>query len=214
MFPLQGSLLDDVDDLGLRSLAPLRRTPLADGAWVDVRPGWLTGADELFGHLRRGVDWRAERRRMYDRVVDTPRLLRFYAAGEQLPHPVLEEAREALSRHYAAELGEPFVSAGLCLYRDGRDSVAWHGDDLGRSATIDTMVAIVSLGAPRPLLLRPASERARAEHRGGTLRFVVGHGDLVVMGGSCQRTWHHAIPKLTGAVGPRISVQFRPRDVR
>lgn len=214
MFSLQGSLLDDVTEIGLRSLAPTRRTPLADGAWVDVRPGWLTGADDLFAHLHAEVDWRAERRRMYDRDVDTPRLLRFYGADEALPHPVLDEARDALSHHYAAELGEPFVTAGMCLYRDGRDSVAWHGDDIGRSATHDTMVAIVSLGTPRPLLLRPASEAAKAEHRGGSLRFVVGHGDLVVMGGSCQRTWHHAIPKLTGAVGPRISVQFRPFDVR
>ncbi|GAB47781.1 alpha-ketoglutarate-dependent dioxygenase AlkB [Mobilicoccus pelagius] len=214
MFHLQGSLLDDVDEIGLRPLAATRRTPLADGAWVDVRPGWLTGADEVFAHLHERVDWRAERRRMYDRDVDTPRLLRFYGAGEPLPHPVLREAREALSRHYAPKLGEPFVTAGMCLYRDGRDSVAWHGDDIGRSATHDTMVAIVSLGTPRPLLLRPVSDRARAEHRGGTLRFVVGHGDLVVMGGSCQRTWHHAIPKIAGAVGPRISVQFRPYDVR
>jgi alkylated DNA repair dioxygenase AlkB len=96
----------------------------------------------------------------------------------------------------------------MCFYRDGRDSVAWHGDTIGRSRTEDTMVAIVSFGAPRPLLLRP---------RGGgepTLRYVLGHGDLVVMGGSCQRTWEHAIPKTARPVGPRISVQFRPRGVR
>ncbi|WP_312719330.1 alpha-ketoglutarate-dependent dioxygenase AlkB [Mobilicoccus sp.] len=214
MFHLQGSLLDDVAEVGLRSLDVTTRTPLADGAWVDVRPGWLTGADEVFARLHDEVDWRAERRRMYDRTVPTPRLLRFYDGGEHLPHPVLIDAREALSAHYAAELGEPFVTAGLCLYRDGADSVAWHGDDIGRSATHDTMVAIVSLGTPRPLMLRPHSDRAKADHRGGSLRFHVGHGDLVVMGGSCQRTWQHAVPKLTGSVGPRISVQFRPHDVR
>lgn len=69
---------------------------------------------------------------MYERVVDVPRLLAFYRVGEPLPHPVLDEARQALSAHYAAELGEPFATAGLCHYRDGRDSVAWHGDRIGR----------------------------------------------------------------------------------
>lgn len=214
MYGLQGSLLDDVETVGLRPLGATTRMTLADGAWVDVRPGWVTGADDVFAHLLDAVEWVAERRRMYDRDIDTPRLLRFYSENEVLPHSVLEEARAALGARYAAELGEPFSTAGMCLYRDGNDSVAWHGDNFGRSATYDTMVAIVSLGAPRPLLLRPASDRAKAEHRGGSLRLLVGHGDLVVMGASCQRTWHHAIPKISGAVGPRISVQFRPHDVR
>lgn len=144
---------------------------------------------------------------MYDRVVEVPRLLAWYGEGEALPAPLLEMARDALSAHYAPELGEPFRTAGLCYYRDGRDSVAWHGDTIGRSATEDTMVAIVSFGAPRRLLLRP---------RGGgeALAFSLGHGDLVVMGGSCQRTWEHAVPKTATPVGPRISVQFRPRGVR
>lgn len=111
------------------------------------------------------VAWRAERRQMWDSVVDVPRLTRFYGEGEPLPHPSLDVARDALSHHYADELGERFVSAGLCLYRDGRGSVAWHGD-------------------------------------------------LVVMGGSCQRTWDHAVPKTAQPVGPRISVQLRVRGVR
>jgi alkylated DNA repair dioxygenase AlkB len=121
---------------------------------------------------------------------------------------VLEGCRRALYRHYGAELGEPFRTAGLCLYRDGKDSVAWHGDTIGRGKNEDNMVAIVSIGTPRALLLRP---------RGGggpTLRHQLGHGDLLVMGGSCQRTWEHAIPKTARCLGPRISIQFRPRDVR
>ena len=184
----------------------ITRHELTAGAWVDVLPGWLQGSDEVFDTLL-GIDWRADRRQMYDTVVDVPRLLRWFGAGEGLPHPLLTEAREALSAHYAPELGEPFVTAGMCLYRDGRDSVAWHGDTLGRSARHDTMVAILSLGSPRNLALRPRA--------GGhdTLRFPLGHGDLIVMGGSCQRTWEHAIPKTAKPVGPRISVQFRPRDV-
>ncbi|MFE6775177.1 alpha-ketoglutarate-dependent dioxygenase AlkB [Streptomyces sp. NPDC057702] len=204
---LQGSLLDATEEIGLRSLRATRRTALAHGAWVDVLPGWLTGADALFAHLARTVPWHAERRRMYERTVEVPRLLASYRAGEALPHPVLDRAREALSAHYAAELGEPFVSAGLCFYRDGRDSVAWHGDRIGRGATRDTMVAIVSVGQPRALLLRPRGGGGPAS------RWALGHGDLIVMGGSCQRTWDHAVPKSRRATGPRVSVQFRPRGV-
>ncbi|MFE4577703.1 alpha-ketoglutarate-dependent dioxygenase AlkB [Streptomyces chartreusis] len=203
---LQGSLFDQTDELRLGSLAGIRRTRLAHGAWIDVLPGWLSGADTLFEQLASEVPWRAERRTMYDHVVDVPRLLAFYGVDDALPHPVLAEARDALSAHYAEELGEPFTTAGLCHYRDGRDSVAWHGDRIGRGAREDTMVAILSVGAPRDLLLRPM--------RGGeTVRRPLGHGDLIVMGGSCQRTWEHSIPKTTRATGPRISVQFRPHGV-
>ncbi|WFE39447.1 alpha-ketoglutarate-dependent dioxygenase AlkB [Micromonospora sp. WMMD998] len=185
----------------------LRRHELSRGAWVDHLPGWVRGSDAVLDALRHDVPWRAERRTMYDTEVDVPRLLCWYAAGRPLPHPVLTAARDTLTRHYAPELGEPFVTAGLCLYRDGRDSVAWHGDTQGRSAHTDTMVAIVSFGSPRPLLLRPRGGG------GAGLRFPLGHGDLVVMGGSCQRTWEHAVPKTTRPVGPRVSVQFRPAGV-
>ena len=208
--PFQGSLLDTGDEAGLGPLgSSVRRTPLAHGAWVDVRPSWVTGADALLDRLLQAVPWRAERRRMYERVVDVPRLVCFYDEGAPLPDPVLEECRRALDRHYDAELGEPFRTVGLCLYRDGRDSVAWHGDTIGRGKKEDTIVAIVSIGTPRALLLRP---------RGGggpTLRHQLGHGDLLVMGGSCQRTWEHCVPKTArGVTGPRVSIQFRPRDVR
>jgi alkylated DNA repair dioxygenase AlkB len=204
----QGSLLDICGEAGPGPLGPsVRRTTLTGGAWIDVRRGWFSGADALFERLIDAVPWRAERRHMYDRVVDVPRLVSFFAEGESLPDPALDEIKRALDEHYGPELGEPFRTCGLCLYRAGSDSVAWHGDTTGRSSTQDTMVAIVSLGAPRALLLRP---------RGGgkALRHELGHGDLLVMGGSCQRTWEHSIPKTARAVGPRISVQFRPRDVR
>jgi alkylated DNA repair dioxygenase AlkB len=208
---VQESLLDICDEPRLGRLSgSVRRTPLAHGAWVDLCRGWLTGSGAVFARLAEPggvVPWRAEKRQMYDKVVAVPRLLCFYGEDAPLPDPVLTAAREALNAHYGPELGEPFRTAGLCLYRDGRDSVAWHGDTIGRGKTEDTMVAIVSLGTPRPLMLRPRD--------GGTsLRFEVGHGDLLVMGGSCQRTWEHAVPKTSQPVGPRISVQFRPRGVR
>ncbi|MFF0637057.1 alpha-ketoglutarate-dependent dioxygenase AlkB [Nocardia sp. NPDC004151] len=205
--PLQGSLFDGFGEVELGGLDGLRRTELGDGAWVDVLPGWLSGADELFERLAAGVPWRADRRAMYDRVVDVPRLLSFYDEGRELPDPILTEARSTLSAYYSRELGEPFTTAGLCYYRDGDDSVAWHGDTIGRGATDDTMVAIVSVGAARSLLLRPRGG-------GASVRYALGHGDLIVMGGSCQRTWEHAVPKTRRPVGPRISIQFRPRGVR
>jgi alkylated DNA repair dioxygenase AlkB len=209
----QGSLLDTDPTVGVGPLDAVVRTTLGAGAWVDVLPGWLTGADALFQTLADDVPWQAERRRMYERVVDVPRLLAHYGEDEPLPHAVLEAARGALSSHYAAELGEPFRTAGLCLYRDGRDSVAWHGDRIGRGNTEDTMVAIVSVGAPRVLMLRPRP--GTGPGGGGTThRYALGHGDLIVMGGSCQRTWEHAVPKTTRQVGPRISIQFRPSGVR
>ncbi|WP_370894684.1 alpha-ketoglutarate-dependent dioxygenase AlkB [Janibacter sp. GXQ6167] len=203
---LQGSLFDTGEEVGLGPLRP-RRVTLGLGAWLDLAPGWLSGADELYDALRADVPWRAERRQMYERVVDVPRLTCFYDGHEPLPHPVLAEARGALSAHYRAELGEPFVTLGMCLYRDGADSVAWHGDRIGRSRDQDTMIAIISVGSARDLALRPRDG-------GPSRRFSVGHGDLAVMGGSCQRTWDHAIPKATGATGPRISIQYRVDGVR
>ena len=204
---IQSSLFDDATDHA--TIGPLagrvRRRMLSDGAWIDICPGWISGSATLFDALHEQVPWRAERRRMYDRVVDVPRLVAIYDEHATLPDPLLNNARAALSRHYVDELPDGFATAGLCLYRDGSDSVAWHGDRIGRGSTHDTMVAIVSLGSPRPLMLRP---------RGGgpSVKITAGPGDLVVMGGSCQRTWEHAIPKATG-VGARISIQFRPLGV-
>ena len=199
------STLFETQAAGLADFGGLERRVLTRGAWVDVHRTWVPQADEVFAALVADVPWRAERREMYDRVVDVPRLVHTYLGGQPLPHPVLDEAREALGDHYEAELGERFVTAGCCYYRDGNDSVAWHGDRIGRARSHDTMVAIVSFGDPRRLCLRPGGG-------GESIAIEMGHGDLVVMGGSCQRTWEHAVPK-GAAAGPRISVQFRPRNV-
>ena len=173
----------------------LRRVKLSAGAWVDHQPAWLTGHARLFDALADSVRWRESEQQLYDRTVATPRLIGM--VPEDGDHPLLEEMRRSLSRRYR----EDFVRVSLALYRDGRDSVAFHGDRVARTLP-NALVATVSLGAPRRFLMRP--------HGGGASHaWNLGWGDLIVMGGSCQRTWQHAIPKVAQA-GPRIAVMFRP----
>ena len=182
---------------GVRPLDGAERTTLTRGAWVDVLRNFVVGADDVLERLVADVPWRAERRPMYDRIVDVPRLVHTYVVDEELPHPLLTTAREALSAHYLPELGEPFVTAGCCFYRDGRDSVAWHGDTIGRGKHTDTMVAIVSFGDPRRLALRP---------RGGgeSIAVEMGHGDL--------RRDGRLVPAHLGALRPE-GRQRRPPDL-
>jgi alkylated DNA repair dioxygenase AlkB len=199
----QLSLFDTGDEarLGPRD-CPVGRADLGDGAWLDVRRQWVGRHDLLFDRLMDTVTWRAESRRMYDRTVAVPRLVAFYDEGDELPDALLAEARERLSLRYQDQACGPLRTVGLCLYRDGADSVAWHGDTIGRDSGGDTLVAIVSLGERRRFLLRPAGG-------GPSLRYELGAGDLLVMGGSCQRTWQHAVPKSSRVPGPRMSIQFR-----
>ncbi|HLH29132.1 MAG TPA: alpha-ketoglutarate-dependent dioxygenase AlkB, partial [Acidimicrobiales bacterium] len=156
----------------------------------------------LFERLLARVPWREEERVMYDRKVAVPRLVAFYGEDDDLPDPTLEDARHSLNDHYEIRSGGPLRTVGVCLYRDGRDSVAWHGDRIGRRCDEETLVAIVSLGASRRLLMRPRGG-------GASRRFELGSGDLLVMGGACQRTWEHTVPKTSRPTRPRISVQFR-----
>jgi alkylated DNA repair dioxygenase AlkB len=174
----------------------LRRHELAHGAWVDHQPGWVAGHDLLFDELERGLAWKSEKMKMYDRTVTVPRLLAGIArtgAGQ----PLLETMRLALSARY----GEEFTRTTAALYRDGKDSVAWHGDTTARDMD-QAIVATISLGQPRRFMLKPTEG-------GSSIAFPAGRGDLIVMGGTCQRTWRHGIPKVASA-GPRIAVMFRP----
>jgi alkylated DNA repair dioxygenase AlkB len=201
----QTSLFDDVGaEPALGSLhGHVRRILLEDGAWIDIRPDWIANSDELFERLAVGVPWRADRREMFDRVVEVPRLVSSFGPDDIYPDPILNQAQKRLNAYYRAPKDQVFQTAGLCFYRTGDDSVAWHGDRVGAGINRDTMVAIVSVGAARTLSIR-------RKEGGQTQRFPLGHGDLIVMGGSCQRTYEHAILKSKQAMGPRISVQFRP----
>lgn len=198
---VQPSLFGTGPSADPHALRGIRRTCLAGGAWIDHLEGWLTDDLAVFDALRDLVPWQQASRTMYERVVDVPRLTAWCKDPWALPHPSLVRAFESLNGHYGPE---PFTTAGLCWYRDGRDSVAWHGDTIGAKHA-DTIVAIVSVGAARPLLLRPRAG-------GPSLSFALGHGDLLVMGGTCQRTWEHAVPKSRSA-GTRMSIQFRRAGV-
>jgi alkylated DNA repair dioxygenase AlkB len=178
------------------AFARLERTALAGDAWVDYLPGWVAGHDALFEQLERETRWRTDRRWMYERMVDTPRLIA--TLPEDGPgHPLMDEMRAALSARY----GEDLQRVTLALYRDGNDSVALHGDQVARDMD-EALVATVSLGNPRRFLLKPVAG-------GRSIGFQLGGGDLLVMGGACQRSWRHGIPKVSAA-GPRMAVMFRP----
>lgn len=179
---------------GVDSSAEATRIELGQGAWVDHEPHWYRTPEPLLDQLTEQVEWRLASRPMYDRIVEVPRLIASFEPG-QAPSP-LGELAAAMERRYDRE----FRSIACNLYRDGNDSVAWHADRVATPA--DCVIAIVSLGQPRPFLLRPIAG-------GPSRRFVVGDGDLLVMGGTAQATWQHAVPKVRNA-GPRLCVMFRP----
>ncbi|RYZ09877.1 MAG: alpha-ketoglutarate-dependent dioxygenase AlkB [Myxococcales bacterium] len=170
--------------------------PREDEAWLEHAPGFLRGHEALFEQLRSGVRWRQEKREMYERIVEVPRLYATLPQDGAVP-AIVERARTLLGERY----GESFERISLGYYRDGADSVAWHGDYVARRMP-RALVATLSVGAPRTFLLRP---------KGGGERVTLslGWGDLLVMGGSCQRTWEHAVPKVKRAP-PRIAIMFRP----
>ena len=197
---LQGTLWADTAPALDDEFTHLERRTLARGAWVDHQSEWVAGADTLFEDVTRHFDWHAGRRWMYEREVDEPRLTAQVDRDELAALPLLPHMVEALGRRYGTALGGCWAN----FYRDGRDSVAWHGDRIARER-LTSLVVIVSLGARRRFLLRPSGG-------GPSMRFELGRGDLFVMGGTCQRTWEHAVPKAVGG-GPRISLTFRPPEV-
>ncbi len=191
--PLQPSLFAESEPVADTSFATLERVDLDPESWLDFAPGWLAGDARLFDVLTESVEWRQPEVRMYDRMVKTPRLV---GTVDPEAHPVIPHLVDILSGRYGIRLDR--VSAGW--YRTGIDSVAWHGDRRARDRP-NTIVATVSLGGPRRFLIRPKGG-------GRSIGFDLGRGDLVVMGGACQRLWEHTIPKAATAP-PRIALMFR-----
>lgn len=196
--PWQGSLLAADDLAGFDPACPgLVRYDLEPDAWLDHLPGWVQGADALFAEVLAAMPWREGTEHTPVGEVPRPRLTASLPVTDlDGPLAVLRAAGDELSARYQVA----FERVGVNLYRDGYDSVAWHGDRIARDLPTAT-IAIVSLGEARPFRARPAAG-------GPSRRFDLGHGDLLVMGGSFQRTWKHTVPKVRG-VGPRISVTYR-----
>jgi alkylated DNA repair dioxygenase AlkB len=174
------------------------RTWLDEHSWIDYAPRWLHGADLVFAELIARLPWRQREVTMYDRRLPEPRLTAWWTTSSPDAEvlPVLADARAAVTRQYF----RPFDSIGFNLYRDGHDSVAWHGDR-ERFELEDPTVVIVSTGQPRPF-------HVRRRGGGASRSWQLGHGDLFVMGGSCQHDWEHCVPKVAAA-GPRLSIMFR-----
>jgi alkylated DNA repair dioxygenase AlkB len=193
---LQPSLFGSAAAPQLIGAPRFERLQLDDTAWVDVSPGFLLGADTLLEELVATLPLRQSARPMYDKLVDEPRLscsLKLYGDGAPA---VVPAAARVMSERYRRHFDSCFVNH----YRDGRDSVAWHRDRVGQVQD-DPIIGILSLGGPRTFALRPFGG-------GSSVRITLHSGDLLVMGGSCQHTWEHAIPKMAFAA-PRMSVTLR-----
>ncbi|HET6899350.1 MAG TPA: alpha-ketoglutarate-dependent dioxygenase AlkB, partial [Vicinamibacteria bacterium] len=165
-------------------------------------------AEAWFQALREGVEWKAERRRMYDRDVDVPRLTAHFrllpADGETtaVPAAIREAAHEVLTR-----TGVPFTSVGLNRYRDGRDSVAPHNDHLDELVE-GFPIALLSLGATRRMTIRGKEAPRRS------LLIDLESGSLLMMSYATQLYYVHGVPKVAGPVGERISLAFRVKPAR
>lgn len=173
-----------------------RRLPLDASSWVDHFPGWLAQPDALFAALAERAPWEHRSRWMFTNVVVEPRLTAELDSIAAARVPELKRIADDISRHY----GVTYDSAWMNLYRDHEDSTAWHADrPADRLPT--AIVPVLSLGATRRFLVRPRAG-------GKSIAFIVETGDLVVMGGRCQRDWVHMVPKEAQRTGARISVNF------
>lgn len=195
--PLQASLFGAGSPDFDPSLPGLQRTDLEHDAWVEYVPNWLYGEQTLFDRIVRDTRWQAGQRPMYDRIVDVPRLTASLPKDGPMPS-VVRKISDLLTERF----DEPCRRIGLAWYRDGSDSVAPHGDQVARNMHT-TVMATVSCGARRRFLLSPVDG-------GQSVSFDLGQGDLLVMGGTIQRTWRHGVPKTVKPVGPRLCIMFRP----
>jgi alkylated DNA repair dioxygenase AlkB len=177
-----------------------RRVQLDATSWVELIPGWLRDADTLFASLLETLPWEQRKRPMFEQVVLEPRLTAEIHRLADVPHPSLHEAAEALSTRYGVRYDHFWVN----LYRDGRDSTAWHRDRFSCRREL-CIVPVLTLGATRRFSIKPRGG-------GASHGFRPAAGDLIVMGGRCQRDWVHAVPKAVDVLGARISVNFQSSE--
>jgi alkylated DNA repair dioxygenase AlkB len=187
------------------------RIALAAGAWLDHEPEWLSHAeaDSMLAALRDELLWEQREIVLFGRRVLQPRLiawagdLGYRYSGQTLEPRAFTPAAGGLLARVRARTGAPFNHVLVNRYRSGEDSMGLHADDEPELGP-DPLVAIVSLGAPRRLLVRPRRKADRARHD-----LELGHGALLVMGGTCQRHYVHGVPRQAGAAGERVSLTFR-----
>jgi alkylated DNA repair dioxygenase AlkB len=185
--------------------APIERLWLDDTAWVDVARGWLPDHERVYREVLEQADWQQPKNWRYEKHQPEPRLTAWGGSASQ--HPDLVAATRWLERHYKVTFG----GYALAQYRNGFDGQGFHRDD-DMKWTENTLIALVTLGAQRPWYLRPRSHRNRhdLENKGATHDLHPSGGDLMVMGGTCQRDWEHSVPQLRDRlVGIRISAQWR-----
>ncbi len=187
------------------------RTQLDATSWVDVHRVWLPAddAEALLAALTAegaGLRWQASRLYRYDHWIEENRLSAMWRVGDPAPGGLAEVHRRVRNL-----TGKPFAGPGCNWYRDGGDGQAFHRDRDMRWCE-DTVIAILTLGATRPWLLRPRSNRNshdETRYKGATHDLRPAAGDLLVMGGRCQVDWEHSVPPVREQVGPRVSVQWR-----
>ena len=177
-----------------------RRIALDAGSWVELVGRWIEDSEALFARLLVAARWEQRHRRMYEEMVLEPRLTAEVPNLAEGGDPRLIELADALGREY----GVRYDSLWMNLYRDQRDSTAWHADRFSCRRE-QCIVPVLTLGAPRRFLLKPRAG-------GRSIGFQPASGDLLVMGGRCQRDWVHSVPKATGVLGPRISVNFQSSE--
>ena len=179
-----------------RGFTTVERIQLDETSWVDHVHGWLRGDEVLMRFLMAEADWSQRERWMYTRSVAEPRLTAEHPVIAQAPHPVLHHVADVLGEHY----GQVFSRLWMNWYRDHEDGTGWHADRPADRQP-EAIIPVLSLGATRRFLLRPAT--------GGPSRTILSRGgDLVVMGGRVQRDFRHSVPKQRTPTGPRISLNF------
>jgi alkylated DNA repair dioxygenase AlkB len=194
----QGDLFEALGPAIDADFSSAQRIELDATSWVERVPGWLRASGALFDELKATAPWEQRSRYMYDRRVIEPRLTAEYQDVSDAPQELLRTITETLAQHY----GVGYRYIWLNLYRTHRDSTSWHGDPIGKIQETST-VPVLSLGATRRFLIKPAVG-------GASVPLTVRSGDLVVMGGRCQRDWRHSVPKQAVPAGPRISINFAP----
>jgi alkylated DNA repair dioxygenase AlkB len=184
-----------LDLLGDAETGRRGRLALDGTSWVEHISRWLADDGELMAELLEKAHWEQRNRWMYDKSVVEPRLTAEFPVLAEAPVRRVREIGSLLSAQY----GVPYDSAWLNLYRDHDDSTAWHGDK--SCLRSECIVPVLSLGETRRFLVRPrAGGRSRV--------FVVESGDLIAMGGRCQKDWVHGVPKEKSRAGARISINF------